>query len=104
MKWREETDGVEQASGQYSRPVSQDVKRPLWAARGTYGELCLHVRKCMCACVYSVCMFICVSTWISDKVYARSVCAEGRMFKHAQVCVKALKAAVGVLVGIYSQS
>lgn len=56
------------------------------------------------ACVYSVCMFICVSTWISDKVYARSVCAEGRMFKHVQVCVKALKAAVGVLVGIYSQS
>lgn len=55
------------------------------------------------ACVYSVCMFICVSTWISDKVYARSVCTEGRMFKHAQVCVKALKAAVGVLVGIYSQ-
>lgn len=45
-----------------------------------------------------------MSTWISDKVYARSVCAEGRMFKHAQVCVKALKAAVGVLVGIYSQS
>lgn len=53
MKWREETDGVEQASGQYSRPVSQDVKRPLWAARGTYGELCLHVRKCtLFACLF----------------------------------------------------
>lgn len=60
MKWREETDGVEQASGQYSRPFSQDVKRPLWAARGTYGELCLHVRKCMCArvCTLFACLFV----------------------------------------------
>lgn len=35
--WRHgETDGAGQASGQYSRPVGQAIKRPLWADRWTH--------------------------------------------------------------------
>ncbi len=50
-----ETDGAGQASGQYSRPFSQAIKRPLWADRRTHRGLCSHVLTCVCVCV-----FICV--------------------------------------------
>lgn len=67
MKWREETDGVEQASGQYSRPVSQDVKRPLWAAR----ESCV----CMCASVCARVCVLCLHVYLCEHVdFGQSLC------------------------------
>lgn len=55
--WRHgETDGAGQASGQYSRPVSQAIKRPLWADRRTHRGLCSRVHKRMCV---FVCLFVC---------------------------------------------
>lgn len=56
--WRHgETDGEGQASGQYTRPVSQAIKRPLWADRRTHRGLCF-VCTSVCVCVFAY-LFVC---------------------------------------------